>query len=333
MGLKEFIQNKENNQTGFNMDKRINPDICEISENLLINEFDNGVQIADKCDIEPLKNVFSWKRGFQNCFTGYPNEGKTQFTLFLMTVKSLKSGWKWVFWSPEMKSASFHNGTVEVHYNDLVNDIIAICSGLTVYKHIAEKYKAPRITKETYLYWVKWVKEHFICLDPKNNHIDHIYDLLMNTYEKQGFDGILIDPFKNVGLDEGGRDDQKLDKLFYKFKDLAIRTNTVMNWIAHPKANVQREIDGEKQVCSQYMLLGGASWDNNMDGIYSVFRPNTILDIKDTTVNFHNLKQRKQDLTTERGSFNEINFDVKTKRYTFEGLDILQEKGFKPLPF
>jgi len=30
---------------------------------------------------------------------------------------------------------------------------------------------------------------------------------------------------------------------------------------------------------------------------------------------------------------NEINFDVKTKRYTFEGLDILQEKGFKPLPF
>lgn len=332
MALKDFIKANKHNQEGITGTLRRDKNICEISDSLLINEFDNGVPKADGCDIPELSRVFSWKRGFQNTFTGYPNEGKTEFTLFLMTIKALNSGWKWVFWSPEMKSASFINGKVEVHYNDLINQIISIVSGKPVYKHIADKYNLERISKAQYLTILAWVKEHFICLDPVDNHIDNIYDCLRRLHDKEGYDGILIDPFKNVRLDDGGRDDQKLDVLFTKFKDLAVRTNTVMNWIAHPKANVQRELNGVRLPCTQYMLLGGAAWDNNMDGIYSIFRHDLLNDPRSPYVTFLNLKQRKQDLTTERGTFGSpdnmesLELNLKTKRYLFNDRDVVQAK-------
>lgn len=322
MSLKDFIKNNKDHKTGSEIN-RVNPDVCEISRELLLNEFDNGVQKGESSGVRELDEVYKILRGSQNCFTGYPNDGKTTFKLFLMTVKSLKDGWKWCFWSPEMKSASFYNGNVEVHYNDLVNQIISTVSGKPVYEHISQKYNLPRISKSEYMELIEWVKKHFICLDPKNTHIDHIYDLLLRTYEKEGYDGILIDPFKNVTMDEGGRDDQKLDKLFSRFKDLAIRTNAVMDWIAHPKANIEIEKDGVRVPCDQYKLLGGAAWNNGMDGIYTTFRPNILSDIRDPSAEFHNLKQRKQELTTERGIYPHIVYNIKTSRYLFNGRDVI----------
>ena len=257
----------------------------------------------------------------------------TTFTLYLMVVKSLFDNWKWCFWSPEMKSATFYNGKVQVHYNDLINEIIEIITGKTVYKQISEKYKIERVGLNEYIKHAEWVKKHFICLDPKNNHIDHIYDLLLRTYEKEGFDGVLIDPFKNVRMDEGGREDQKLDALFSRFKNLAVETNCVMNWIAHPRSKVERLKDDQKMPCDQYMLSGGAAWDNNMDGIYSVLRPNSHIEPNDTSVHFYNLKQRKQKFTTKKGMYPFINYNQKIQRYIFNGNDPLDKQNteFKPL--
>ena len=183
-------------------------------------------------------------------------------TLYLMVVKSLKSGWKWVFWSPEMRSGSFVNGKVRVHYNDLINEIVTIISGKTVYKHISEKYKTTRIALEEYLDILDWVEKHFIPLNPKKKDKEYIYNLLKKTYDDFGYDGILIDPFKNIEHDMKLRDDIYLDRLFGMFLDLAIETNAVMNWIAHPKSNVERirNVQGTQQLipCNQFMLAYGS---------------------------------------------------------------------------
>ena len=213
----------------------------------------------------------------------------------------------------------------------LINEIIEILTGKTVYKQIAERYNIERVGLEEYLTWAKWIKDHFICLDPVNNHIDHIYDLLLRTHDEKGYDGILIDPFKNVKIDDGGREDQKLDALFSKFKDLAVRTNTVMNWIAHPRSKVDRIKDNIKMPCDQYMLAGGAAWDNNMDGIYSVLRPESHTNPNDPYVHFYNLKQRKQKFTTKKGVYTMIEYNPMTQRYLFDNEDPLQVKGFKKL--
>ena len=133
----------------------------------------------------------------------------------------------------------------------------------------------------------------------------------------------MIDPFKNIEAETNKRDDQHLSDVFSRFKDYAVEINASMNWIAHPKSGVSRVAktsNGEILVpCNQYMLSGGAAWDNGMDGIYSIQRPNTLVDITDNAVAFHNLKQRQQELTCDRGVVTDITFDVKTRRYHFNG--------------
>lgn len=324
MSLTQFISKKKEN-VNIEIEQPKNA-VLPVNENLLLSEYENGLQAADSCNIPYLDQVFSWKRGFQNCFTGYPNDGKTTMVLFLMTVKSLTSKWKWVVWSPEMKSGSFVNGAVHVHYNDLINEIIWMADGRTPYRHIVEKFRCDRIPVKDYLELIHWVREHFITLDPKEKKPEDIYTTLYNIYQDQGFDGILIDPFKNVEQDIRIRDDIYLEQLFARFKDLGVRCNAVMNWIGHPKANVQRIREGTLMPCDQYMLNGGAAWDNSMDGIYSVFRFDLLNDIRSKHVNFLNLKQRKQELTTERGACTGIEFDPKNRRYIFQGYDPILRK-------
>jgi twinkle protein len=264
-----------------------------------------------------MENNFAWKRTHQNVFIGYPNDGKTAFTLFLMVIKSLYDGWKWVVWSPEMKSASFMNNKIEINYNDLINDIVWSLSGKTPYKHIAEKYNQERVNIQEYLAHCEWVKEHFVFIEPKDRRPQAIMDLLAKIHAQHGFDGTLIDPFKNIKQEIRERDDIYLQQLFSDTKDFAVETNSVLNWIAHPKANVQRIVDQTLMPCDQYMISGGAAWDQSMDGIYSVFRPNLLDDIRDPNVWFLNLKQRKQALVAERGTVKDIYLDIRQNRYIF----------------
>ena len=67
------------------------------------------------------------------------------------------------------------------------------------------------------------------------------------------------------------------------------------------------------------MLSGGDAWDNSMDGIYSIQRPDALTDITSSRATFHNLKQRMQELVADRGMVENINFNIKTRRYSFDG--------------
>ncbi len=320
MSLQDFLNNKKS-LSGFK--EEVDPDIIGIDLNIMKQEHQNGVKIADPCGIDEMTENFAWMRGHQNCWTGYPNDGKTQFTLFMMIVKSLKDNWKWVVWSPEMKSATYVDGKVKVNYNTLAYDIIASITGKTPYRHISEKYKVPLISVEELTKSYEWVNKHFIFLNPKKKDINSMYNTLKRIWQNHGYDGILIDPYKNIEAEHNIRDDKHLHDVFSRFKDFAIESNTVMNWIAHPKSNVSRtiKVNGKEVLvpCNQYMLSGGAAWDNSMDGIYSVFRPNTLENLTDPSVSFFNLKQRMQELVAQKGEVDFIEFDIKDRRYYFNG--------------
>ncbi len=340
MSVAEFLKTKKSLK-GFNEEK--DSDIITLDLGIMTQEHEHGVTIADSCCVDAMKDNFAWMRGHQNCWTGFPNDGKTQFTLFMMIMKSIRTGWKWVMWSPEMKSANFVDNKVKVHYNVLAYDIIATFTGKTPYRHIHEKFGVPMCTIDELHEVSDWIGKHFIFLDPKEKKITDIEKLLKRTYDKHGYDGILIDPFKNIEAEHNVRDDKHLHDVFSKFKDFAVQSNTVMNWIAHPKSGVSRVVkqQGNEVLvpCNQYMLAGGAAWDNSMDGIYSIQRPDALIDPTISTVAFHNLKQRMQHLTSERGVVTDINFNVKTRRYLFNDIDVLSNntepqpiKSFDKLP-
>ena len=89
MSLTDFINSQKTAKTG-GIIRKISPDFSPISDDLLLNEFNNGVQIGESSGVIHLDEVFKFLRGSQNVFMGFPNEGKTEFTLFLMVCKSLK---------------------------------------------------------------------------------------------------------------------------------------------------------------------------------------------------------------------------------------------------
>lgn len=295
----------------------------------LEHEFINGKPVGDDTRINELSDYFSWKRGFVNVFTGWPNHGKTTGTLFMMLNKSVHDGWKWVVWSPEMIGSEKKGKTIKINANDLIDDLVFAYTGKNPFKHYEEKYKLPRISWKEYKEAADFINEHFIFINLKERTTTELYDTLMYIYDTRGFDGFLLDPFKNLRPDSEGRTDQVLDATFSKFKELAIYTDTVFNIVAHPKSlreDQMFEANGQFKVCNQYHLLGGAAWDNNMDGIYSWFRPFKHKKATDPNVEFYNLKQRKQSQVGIVGCVDGIKYDWKTGRYYFKGVCPLDDQ-------
>lgn len=281
--------------------------------------FTNGKEIGDKPRIPLIEEYFSWKRAFINCWTGWPNDGKTTFFTFLALLKSICDKYKWCIWSPEMYSARKNaKGKVVPTAEDLFDELVFMKTGRSPYKHYIARYGLSQMEYELYLETLQWINEHFVFIHPKDRKYRDLIDNFKFFHDRHGFDGFLIDPFKNINHDDNGRFDLYLDNVFTEFKEFAIETDTTMNFIAHPKNQDEpKNSDGSYKICTQFMLAGGAAWNNGMDGIYSIYRPYRHKDPTDPRTFFFNLKQRKQQLVGRVGVYKNIEFDINTNRYYF----------------
>lgn len=168
-GLKSFIEKRRNFRSKIDIS---DSEIVLIDDEVLDQEYIQGSPKGEHCGITEMSEHFAWKRSFQNVWTGYPNDGKTQFALFMMLIMSLRNGWKWVVWSPEMKSSNFVNGQVRINYNDLVNILIWTIEGITPHYHVSEKYNCERLTLEKHISNRQFVKDHFVFIEPKDKTPD-----------------------------------------------------------------------------------------------------------------------------------------------------------------
>lgn len=334
MKSSQFYQRKMSLKDNFLNQKPEFDGIIDIDFDSLLRDYDNG-QAKGEPSHQNLKDnenesLFSWKRGFINAWTGWPNDGKTDFFTQASTVKSLHDGWKWAVWSPEMYGSEKVDGRVVMNANDLVDDIIWKLYGQCPLKDIGEKY-GNRLSRSKYIDGASWVKDHFVFLKPQNRTPLGIIDCYKKAFDKRSFDGLLIDPFKNIVQDSGERVDRFLEETFAWFKELSIEMDVSFNIIAHPKANIATiDKEGNRSVCDQYSLSGGAAWNNSMDGIYSILRPNKHKDPKDRTTNFINLKQRKQHLVAVSGTCYDIRKDIKTSRYIIQNIDPFTNVEIEP---
>lgn len=307
-------------------------------------EFENGKEVGEPAHIVEMQKIFSWKLGFINCFTGWPNDGKSTFFLFMALIKAYVDGWKACIWSPEMISSYRieDNGKpkVLISANDIYDELVFMLTGRCPYKHYEKQYGIKQMTWDEYHEAMEWVKKHFFIMYPQNKKPADIIDHFKYYSEVHGCVNFAIDPFKNLELNEDGRTDYYLDRIFGGFKEFAIMYNAILNIIAHPKSqNEPKNKDGSYKVCNQNMLAGGASWNNNMDGIYSNYRPNRHTNPTDPMVWFFTLKQRKQQLVGRVGVCKDIIFDFLKNRYYFNGIcpidqsEIDPKQAAKPLDF
>lgn len=288
----------------------------------LAKEFEFGEPSGEPSRVEQMAERFSWKRTFLNCWTGWPNHGKTQFLTYMAYIKARSDNWKFGIWSPEMISSAKDPTTKKVrkNANDIFNDLAFSHLGKPPYKNFAERYQLERPELIEYMEAIDFISSRFIIFNPHDRRYKSLLDNFKFWHDKHDFDGWILDPFKSIKHETNERFDLYLDDMFADMKDFCIDTNSVMNIVAHPKAITKvKADDGAFTVCSQFDLSGGAAWNNGMDSIFSVYRPLVHQNVLDPNVEFYSLKMRKQHLVGKVGVVKSIKYDYTKNRYYFDG--------------
>lgn len=302
------------------------------NDEVMLSDFVNGKKVGEFAQVTELRDQFSWKRTFVNCWTGNPNSGKTEFLNFMQILKSYKDDWVWCLWSPEMiDSYKDKNGDPQISASDIYDQLIHTYTGKNPYRHLQESEGIQQMPLEEYMEALEWVKGHFIVIHPKEKTYTSLIDTYKYFYDKYGFDGFTIDPFKNIRLPEG-RTDEVLHKAFDELKECALMTDSSINIVAHPRTlKDSKNQDGSLKLVTQYDLLGGSAWNNSMDGIFSGYRPFIHKDSNDRRMWLFHLKQRKKVLVGNTGVYKKIEFDVSTNRYYFDGYCPIDGSYLKPV--
>lgn len=165
--------------------------------------------------IEPIDEYFRFKPSNFNVILGHANVGKTNLTIYLMVLYSIKHDIRWLVFSSENEPYSLIKKIVEFLENEIIN-------------------KIPEYYLKEHL---EWVDKHFKFID--NQSLYSYKDLLKeaqaikNAWDYQGF---LIDPYNSLIKDKdilkgiGGHEyDYQATtemRIFCKKNDISIWLNT-----------------------------------------------------------------------------------------------------------
>lgn len=259
----------------------------------------------------------------------------SEFRDYLKVLKAKRDGWKFCIFRPEDMNSIISEGKAKIKANRLYKNLAWNLTGQTWNEAFAKKYYLTRMTLDEEQDALTFITDHIFVIYPKDRHYKNIQDEFRFMHEKYGIDAFEIDTFSGVLLPahKGERDDEKMVRCFFDFKQLALETNTVIDFVAHAKAqNDVKEKDGRFKVVNQFMVLGGSAWDAKMDGQYSIYRPERHLSPKDPKVHFWNLKQKESQIVgVERGVCEGIEFAYTKKQYFFDGVNPLTgEVKLKP---
>jgi len=241
----------------------------------MFESFKAGVQLAPTTRMGTLDDYFRWKKGDQNCWTGYANYGKTTYVLQAMLTKSIFDDWKWAVYSPENYPA-----------NDFYDDLIEMYCGKD------RKF----MTQEEYVDGATFINDHFFYVYPDHDHdLNAIHEKFRYLILKKGCDGVLVDPWNQLDHNMSGyqREDVYLSKAFKDTKRFALMNHICYNIIAHPKSPQYKQ-DGSLPPADMYDLSGGSMWANKMDNILSYHRPDHHVEKSSTRCELHIQKIKRR---------------------------------------
>jgi twinkle protein len=266
--------------------------------------FANGVQSGETTHYPEFDKIFKWKRRDINLVIGHGNYGKTQKWLEFMLVKSMYDGWKWGIFSPENYPAT-----------DFFIDVIEMYVGKHIDDRMSNKMNADELADA-----IEFLNDHFIYVYPDEAHdLATIHTIFRSLILRHGIDGFLIDPWNQLDHIIDNREDLYLSKALKDIKKFATVNNVSYNIIAHPRTIAPNK-DGELPEIQVWHIAGGIMWNNKVDQILSVERPDWYRDKSSglTRVKSHKVKRRRTG-----GSLNETDFDymIRQSRYCETGSD------------
>jgi hypothetical protein len=304
--------------------------------NRMRNEYQGALQIGETTGIsEDFDSVYSWMRTHVNGWYGWSNDGKGTMLDFVSVVKSIvNDDFKHCFFKQEDLGSYFMGkgkGSV-ITADRIYAKLVWTKTGITPFAHYSKKHNTRLLEWDAYVEAYNWVKKHFFIINPADRRYKNIRDEFMFYAEVFGVSHFGIDPFNTVILDDNKRGDERLVSALTEYKDLALKTNSVVSIVNHAGSKHEvRDKNNAFKVVTQFMQLGGSGWDMKMDGQFSIHRPRRHKKANDPVVNFWNLKQRDSEIVgAERGVFKSIEFDRNKRQYYFDGVNPIS--GDKRLP-
>lgn len=285
----------------------------------MLQMFRKGKEPGSKTHVRDIDSVtafgipnkmWSWRQGECNLWTGYNNEGKSQFLIFLCVLKAIKEGWKFAFFSPE-------NYPPDEFFDDIIHTITG--------KSTDKKYKNFDLTEKEYLEAFDLVKDSFFFVYPENEdgtpdfRIEQIESVFEYLVWEKGVKAVIVDPYIKVRHEMiGGEPEHLYASRFMMDRINFTRKNNVSYHIVMHQNTPKREPSGNYPPPSLYNIKGGGTFADSTDNAISVWRPKRGTDPNETTVVIKSDKIKKQKLV---GVPFEMEMDFNRKRNRYMGKD------------
>jgi twinkle protein len=287
--------------------------VLRLSDRLpqMLESFRNGKPIGEQTYFGDFDNLFRWKKGQSNLWTGYANTGKSTFLNQLILTKSLLDEWKWAVFSPE-------NYPADDFYDDLIE--------MYVGKHVSDFY-SNKMSEAEYLEACRFIDTHIVFIYPEENHsIESLHERFESLILEFGIDGVIVDPYNQIEKMGGATIEMEVSNFMKAANRFAKFHNIVYNIVIHPK-NISLPKGEDFKAADMKDLSGGAMWGNMAFDIISVHRPNWFVDRTDNKVVVVTQKIKRKRTGGQQG---EVTFyhDFMRARYSSEPLTSPTRKYF-----
>lgn len=223
----------------------------------------HGLPKGETTHIKELDPHFKWMPGYLNVWTGWMNDGKTEWVYQMLLLRAVLAGKKSAIYSPE-------NMPEEHIYNQLIHSLTGQnpdrdwqnCLPLARY----------RIARD-------FIREHFIVVYPGRDQGRTPLDLL-HYFEaaiaKYGVSHCLLDPWNKAdhsAMNGMGGIEAYLVNTLGKLTDWTVDTKQSLTITAHPRQLPDMKHGQARPIPDSSHISGGQTWENMAHIVATYYRP------------------------------------------------------------
>lgn len=272
----------------------------------------HGYRAAQPLGVPALDKHFKRVKGDLTIVSGIGNYGKSSFMKWEMVFRIVKFGEKVAIFTPEeLPAEQFYHDLVEIYFGK-------DCT----------PNNPNRPPYDMYMKVYKMIGEHIFMVYPKSVSPtpEYVKEVFLTLVVKHGVERVIIDPFNQMSNDYakgGGRSDKYLETFLSDCTRFARKNNVYFDIVVHPH-KMRKGDDGNYPCPEVFDLADGAMWNNKADNILIYHRPFAQTAPESPICEFHSKKIRRQKIVGIKGFF-EFQLQRNTRRFTFDGVDYLQQ--------
>ena len=272
----------------------------------------HGYRAAQPLGVPLLDKHFKRVKGDLTIVSGIGNYGKSSFMKWEMVFRIVKFGEKVAIFTPEeLPAEQFYHDLVEIYFGK-------DCT----------PNNPNRPSYDMYMKVYKMIGEHIFMVYPKSVSPtpEYVKEVFLTLIVKHRVERVIIDPFNQMSNDYakgGGRSDKYLETFLSDCTRFARKNNVYFDIVVHPH-KMRKGDDGNYPCPEVFDLADGAMWNNKADNILIYHRPFAQTAPESPICEFHSKKIRRQKIVGIKGFF-EFQLQRNTRRFTFDGVDYLQQ--------